>query len=62
MDDLVFWFEDQRPWPEDLKGEEVAAICDAIERHANAELDVRLEQWRNERAVEAGGGAADPEQ
>lgn len=61
MDGLSFWFEDKREIPEDLRDEEFGAICDAIERHANAELDVRLAQWRNERAAEAVGGAADPE-
>jgi hypothetical protein len=34
MDDLTVWFEDGRPWPDDLTGEEMSAICEAIERDA----------------------------
>jgi hypothetical protein len=59
MDGLCFWFQDERPWPDDLKDEEFVAICDAIEKHANAELDVRLERWRSERAGKAAGIAQD---
>jgi hypothetical protein len=28
---MCFWFEDGRPWPDDLKPEEVGAISEAIE-------------------------------
>ncbi len=31
---MSFWFADGRPWPEDLKDEEVGAICEAIEQDA----------------------------
>lgn len=30
---MSFWFADGREWPEDLRDEEVGAICEAIERH-----------------------------
>lgn len=39
MDDLEFWFEDGRPWPDDLKPEEVGAISEAIERDACRRMD-----------------------
>jgi hypothetical protein len=35
-DELVFWFEDERPWPEDLTDAEVGALCEEIKRHAAA--------------------------
>ena len=39
MDDLTVWFEDGRPWPDDLKPEEVAAISEQVERDACARLE-----------------------
>jgi hypothetical protein len=34
MESISFWFEDGRPWPEDLRDEEVGAIREAVERDA----------------------------
>lgn len=36
---ISFWFEDGRPWPDDLTGEEVWAIREAIERDACRRMD-----------------------